>query len=183
VYSVPLLRDLYDHLEWADAGVWRAALEAPAAVADGELRERLRHIHATQHAFLDVWTGHAVGRYHDAAFPTLPDLYVWARHWYPRVRTYLGTLTDGDLAAPAPVPWAGLFRKHTGHDAAVTTLGETLFQVTSHSTYHRGQVNLRLRALGVEPPLVDYIAWLWQGRPLPVWLAVRPSEPGGEAAQ
>ena len=37
----------------------------------------------------------------------------------------------------------------------------------SHSTYHRGQVNARLREIGAEPPLVDYIAWLWFDRPAP----------------
>ena len=42
-------------------------------------------------------------------------------------------------------------------------------QVASHSTYHRGQVNARLREVGGTPPLVDYIAWIWFGRPAPNW--------------
>jgi uncharacterized damage-inducible protein DinB len=50
-----------------------------------------------------------------------------------------------------------------------TTIGETILQVALHSIYHRGQVNARLRALGQEPPLVDYIAWIWLGRPDPKW--------------
>lgn len=179
LYTVPLLQDLYRHLEWADASVWRLVLDSPAAVADAELRERLGHIHATQLAFLDVWTRRQIGRYQDARFPGTAELYAWARPYYAQVHTVLAALADADLAAPAPVPWARFFRQHTGDEPAVTTLGETLFQVTSHSTYHRAQVNTRLRALGVEPPLVDYIAWLWQRRPAPVWLAVRASEPGG----
>jgi uncharacterized damage-inducible protein DinB len=55
------------------------------------------------------------------------------------------------------------------------TLAETMLQVASHSTYHRGQVNARLRELAGEPPLVDYIAWIWFGRPAPEWNAVSPS--------
>lgn len=178
MFTVPLLQDLYRHLEWADAGVWKAALGSPAAVADAELRERLHHVHDAQRSFLDVWTQHPSGRDHEAQFPTLPDLYAWARPFYPRVHAVLATLTDGDLATPTPLPWARGFRDRMGAEPAVTTLGETLFQVTSHSTYHRGQVNLRLRALQVTPPLVDYIAWVWQRRPPPVWLGVRPSGPG-----
>jgi len=48
-------------------------------------------------------------------------------------------------------------------------LAKTAFQVTGHSTCHRGQVNTRLRELGAYPPLVDYIAWLWLGRPAADW--------------
>ena len=47
------------------------------------------------------------------------------------------------------------------------TLAETALQVAMHSTYHRGQVNARLRQIGGEPPLVDFIAWIWFGRPAP----------------
>jgi uncharacterized damage-inducible protein DinB len=46
-----------------------------------------------------------------------------------------------------------------------------MIQVATHSTYHRGQVNARLREVGGEPPLVDYIAWIWFGRPAPEWSA------------
>jgi uncharacterized damage-inducible protein DinB len=48
-------------------------------------------------------------------------------------------------------------------------MAETARQVAMHSMHHRGQVNARLRELGAEPPLVDYIAWIWRGRPEPMW--------------
>jgi uncharacterized damage-inducible protein DinB len=44
---------------------------------------------------------------------------------------------------------------------------EPIFQVTSHSTYHRGQVNARVREGGRRMPLVDFIAWVWFGKPDP----------------
>jgi uncharacterized damage-inducible protein DinB len=49
------------------------------------------------------------------------------------------------------------------------TLGETMLQVPSHTTSPRGQINADLRRLGGEPPLVDFIAWVWFGKPEPVW--------------
>ena len=67
------------------------------------------------------------------------------------------------------LPWAAGLTKRFGREPAPATLAETAFQVASHSTYHRGQVNTRLRELGAEPPLVDYIAWLWLGRPAAEW--------------
>ncbi len=48
-----------------------------------------------------------------------------------------------------------------------------------HSTHHRGQVAARLRELGGEPPLVDFIAWLWWKRPEPEWPAALDAEGGG----
>ena len=37
------------------------------------------------------------------------------------------------------------------------------------SGYHRGQVARRLRELGVEPPLTDFIAWAPMDRPAAEW--------------
>ena len=56
-------------------------------------------------------------------------------------------------------------------DAASPCSDYTVLQVISHSTHHRAQANTRLRMVGAEPPMVDYIAWLWRGRPKPEWPA------------
>ena len=73
------------------------------------------------------------------------------------------------LKGEVSMPWVKAFEAQLGRTLSTPTLGETIFQVTSHSTYHRGQVNARLREVGGEPPLVDYIAWIWFGRPEPDW--------------
>ena len=62
-----------------------------------------------------------------------------------------------------------MIERSLGRVPETTTLGETALQVPLHTIYHRGQVNARIRALGGEPPLVDYIAWIWLGRPAPEW--------------
>ena len=163
-----MLHDLYRHMEWADALVWSAALEVPEAAGDAKLRELLHHIHVVQHAFFRVWRGEP----RDAPYPTfddLPSLMRWGRSYYADAAAYLGGLDDGDLARPLPVPWAEMVERSLGRAPETTTLGETAFQVPLHTIYHRGQVNARLRALGGEPPLVDYIAWIWLGRPAPEW--------------
>lgn len=39
------------------------------------------------------------------------------------------------------------------------TLRSIITHVANHSTYHRGQIAARLRALNIDPPITDYIAF------------------------
>lgn len=73
------------------------------------------------------------------------------------------------LTKTIEIPWTKYFEDRIDGPAGPVTLGESIYQVVSHSMYHRGQANRRLRELGAEPPLVDYIAWLWFDRPEPDW--------------
>ena len=162
------LNDLYRHMEWADASVWRAVLAAEAARSDTKLRELFYHLHMVQRAFLRVWQGET--RY--TPFPTFDDvgpLIEWGRSCYPELFAQVKSWTDDDLTKPLNVPWASRLTKPLGREAKGTTLGQTAQQVALHSLYHRGQINTRLRELGGEPPLVDYIAWLWLGQPQADW--------------
>ena len=163
---LPLLRELYDHMKWADAIVWRAALAHPAAADDSFLRERFEHIHMVQRAFLFIWRGEAQ---HYDELASLADVARWGGEVHQLVQSHLGTLDDAALDRPLDLPWAARLVAQFGRQPAPTTLRETMMQVPMHSTYHRGQVNMRLRELGAEPPLVDYIAWLWMGKPAAQW--------------
>lgn len=166
--DVHALRDLYRHMDWADATVWTATLACTPAQADARLRELLTHLHLVQHAFLRTWRGEP----RDTPYPTftdLPPVAAWAREYHAAVPAFLETLTDARLAEPMPVAWADMVEKALGRKPATTTMGETVLQVALHSLYHRGQVNARLREVGGAPPLVDYIAWLWFGRPAAEW--------------
>ncbi len=169
MYTLDLLRDLYRHMEWADATVWSIVNATDDAQADGRLRELLFHVHFTQEAFLSVWKGEEVTFKSADAFPSLAEVQAWCRAFYGEAAAFLDDLSSERLDDPAPVPWVKYFARRWGRDAAVTTLGDTLMQVAMHSLYHRGQVNKQLRELGGEPPLVDYIAWIWMDRPAPDW--------------
>jgi uncharacterized damage-inducible protein DinB len=167
VYSRAAILDLLAHMEWADGEVWRAVLACEAAAGDPRIGDRLRHLHAVQQAFLAVWRNEPVTFPDLAAFPDLRAVRDWSRPYYADARAFLQGLAPGALAAPVVMPWAAELARQLGRDPGTPTLGETAFQVSSHSTYHRGQVNARLRELGGEPPLVDYIAWIWFERPAP----------------
>jgi uncharacterized damage-inducible protein DinB len=169
VSSLALIRDLFRHMEWADALIWSAVTGPIAGAPDSRLRDSLFHIHLTQRAFLQIWMGGPLPPFTPESFPTLADIRAWARSYFREVTAYLDSLDESRLATPLTVPWSQRLEQRLGRQPAPATLGDTLLQVPSHSTYHRGQVNRQLRELGVEPPLVDYIVWVWLGRPAPAW--------------
>ena len=162
------LPELLRHMEWADALTWRSVHALAAARSDAELHQRLHHIHLVQQAFLRIWRGQTVTPSDADDFADLDALRTWALPYYGELAEYLRTVDQASLDRPVVLPWSEELNQRFG-EVHPTTLRQTLLQVASHTTHHRGQVCARLRALGGEPPLVDYIAWLWQGQPRPDW--------------
>jgi uncharacterized damage-inducible protein DinB len=168
--SIDLLRQLIRHMEWADAEVWRAVLGHEAAVDDARLKNLLTHLHVVQRGFLILWTKQSFDPASaQPSFATLGDLRAWALTYYPESNRVLGAVDASRLKDVVEMPWARSLEAQLGRTIMMPTLGETIQQVASHSTYHRGQINARLREVGGQPPLVDYIAWIWFGRPAPNW--------------
>lgn len=169
MFSRDALQQLYRHMEWADARMWSAMLATEPT--DEKIKSWVVHIHVVQRAFITVWRGDdwkTVFRTPDE-FPTLADVRAWARPYYAEAHQFLGGTTDDQLAQALVMPWSSEIEKHIGRPPGVSTLGDTCFQVTSHTTHHRAQISARLRELGAEPPLVDYIGWLWFDRPPADW--------------
>lgn len=162
------LKDLYQHMEWADALVWRAVFSSSDAGADEKIRDYFYHLHLVQHAWLRAWRGEA----RDTPFPKFEDtraVMLWGRSYYDAIFTHLENLTDEKLSETMQLPWADIVERELGRIPEIISVGETMLQIPLHSLYHRGQINARLRAVGGEPPKVDYIAWVWLGRPTAEW--------------
>ena len=149
-------------MEWADAEVWRAIARHTGA-PDEKLRTIIVHIHNVQRGFLNVWTGKPMAFREGEEFASYAEVQEWARPFYGEAHDFLGSVDEARLTEPLEMPWVA------GRDFAKPAMNETMFQLTSHSTYHRGQANMRLRQLGVDPRNVDYIHWIWKGRPEPRW--------------
>jgi uncharacterized damage-inducible protein DinB len=163
------LLELYRHMEWADATLWGSVVASNTD--DARLKGLFVHVHVVQRSFLHVWSARPVTdafRQPDD-FAALADVRDWARSYYPAAREVLESATDDRFDRVVSLPWSEMLAVHLGRPPGPSTFAETAFQVTSHTTYHRGQINMRLRELGGEPPLVDYIAWLWFGRPPATW--------------
>lgn len=160
------LRDLYAHMEWADASVWRAVFASETAMTDQKVRETFHHLHLVQHAFLRAWRGEPP---EFPAFDNVQSVINWGRQYYAQVLPHFQKLTDEALREKMQLPWAEIVTRELGREPARITIGEAVLQVPLHSQYHRGQINARLRTVGGEPPRVDYIVWLWLERPAPDW--------------
>jgi len=168
MFSLTSLRDIYRHMEWADSMVWSALISSDTARDEPALLDKLRHIHRTQQYFLAVWRGETLDFTREET--SRDEELERARAFHSDARMWLEALNEDELGREACVPWADRYAQRIGRERAEpTSLGETVYQAAAHSSYHRGQASTLLRQAGVTPPLVDYIAWLWLGRPEPQW--------------
>jgi uncharacterized damage-inducible protein DinB len=156
------LRDLYTHQEWADAEHWSAIESCPPALGDEELRQRLQHLHLVQRGFLHVFKAEAINLKEELQKKLpLSDLKSTARAYHREVIPFLQGVAVDRLDEKLTIPWfPGGFSP---------TFREAALQCVMHSYYHRGQNATRIKQLGGKPPLTDYIAWVYKGRPAPVW--------------
>jgi uncharacterized damage-inducible protein DinB len=165
-----VIADLMRHMEWADALVWKTVIASPSAATNEVIRDRLHHLHNTQHAFLQVWQKPRQD------LPGVNPLDVdidalarWARSFYERVVSDESTLNEESLHRRIPDSLLQKAEQGLGPGASLPGIGDTVLQVVLHSAYHRGQINKKLRELGCEPPLTEYFIWVWRGRPRPEW--------------
>lgn len=160
--------ELVRHLQWADATIWQGLLESDEP-PDAKVLSWLHHIHLVQHAFLLLWRGAPIELEEESAFPDAEALARWGRDGHGELLEHLSSLGETDLDRQLDIPWTEELTKRWNRPIENVTLGQSALQVALHSTHHRGQVASRLRELGGEPPMTDYIAWLWIGRPEPPW--------------
>jgi uncharacterized damage-inducible protein DinB len=158
--SVRHVRELARHMAWADATVWQTVLATPQATGDEKVATTLHHMHLVQHIFFLAWTRAPFAVRERSEFSKLDDIAAWGLEAH---RSVLAT----DLDQEFRMPWAVHFEQNSKQPAGVHTLGESALQVFLHTQHHRGQVCARLREIGGVPPTVDFIVWLWSGRPLP----------------
>ena len=159
------MREMARHLAWADATLWNGVLAAPAAAGDAKIADTLHHIHLVQHIFLQAWTGAQFVVRERKEFATIDDIAAWGVEARRGVVAFIEGVSAGELARETRMPWAAFYEQQAKQPAGVHTLGESALQVFLHTQHHRGQVCMRMRDIGVVPPTIDFILWLWAGRP------------------
>lgn len=161
-------RDLLTHMEWADAQSWRAVRSLPAAQSDERLKWLTHHIHLVQSIYLQAWRGDPFQLTELSTYADLAAIETWARPFYPLAAAFAEAVDESMLRRPLEFPWSAMIAEKFGK-VLPATLSESAWQVFSHTTYHRGQLAVRIRELGGEPPLVDFLYWVWAGKPEPEW--------------
>lgn len=166
------LRDLTTHMAWADGQFFKAWSQGPRE--DEELRERWSHVLGTATFFSEIlrddhhlpwdkiksgevrppWLDQPLGSFDELRTLTKASHESWA-----------GTLAgwdDAALARQVRIPWFP-------DPPCVIRASEAVLQAVLHTQHHRGQCMTRLRDKGGENSNVDYIIWLWKGRPAAGW--------------
>ena len=167
--TISLLTDLMKHMEWADWVVWRDVMESKKAEEDEKLRELLLHYHITQTAFLQIWSEEPLIIPDEKNFKTLEIIRESVKVYYIKLKDYYKDIGNYDLDGYLNIPWKKDAGERLGIIAKDATLAEGIIQVALHSSHHRGQVNKRIRELGGEPALTDFLAWVWMGKPETKW--------------
>lgn len=162
-------RDLFRHMQWADAELWKSMTAHPPALEDAKLMGLVQHLHVVQRAFHLMWTGGAIDPETLYAKQEPLAMLASAREWYATAADYLDRFDESRMNDILFMPWLAHFEKQLGHSLQSPTYGESFLQLPMHSGYHRGQANMRLRELAGEPKNVDYITWIWFSRPAPTW--------------
>jgi uncharacterized damage-inducible protein DinB len=154
------LRDLFCHQAFTDAALLNAIRRHEAAARDQGLRTLVHHILVAHRYWIQIGQGLPFFVEEETTVPDSLDTIV-ARYQATHIqeRVWLDGLREIDLARPLESPF------FPGRQIA---MGDALMQVCMHSHGHRSQCATRLRALGGEPPRLDFILWL-KDRPVPVW--------------
>lgn len=163
------LIDLAKHMAWADATTWASVLGSESGRADQRIRMWLYHVHTVQQAFLQVWREELPQFRDPSEFPDVVALCRWGRDGHESLESFVARATPETFAREVRVPWAAEIGQTLNRQLSHPTLAQTVLQVAMHSAHHRGQVNARLRERGGEPPIGDFIAWVWWGQPSASW--------------
>jgi uncharacterized damage-inducible protein DinB len=161
---IPLatLRELFDYNYWARD----RQLEACAALSEEQflrpmgnsfssVRDVLAHLIFAEWVWLERWLGRSPTQADKQqvapeGFPTLASI---GERWSSvegNMRSYLTGLDDQNLSRPLTYTnWRG--------KVCTYPLGQTMFHLANHQTYHRGQVTTLLRQLGVAAPAIDFL--------------------------
>jgi len=155
------IRRWYSYARWANALMLdacatldRDALTREVGSSFGSVLGTLEHLYAADWLWLERWLGRS-----PAAFPA-KGTYTTVEEFraayealdVERMR-FLAALDDAALQAP-------LHYRNTKGEAYTYPLGEVLFHVSNHATYHRGQVMQMVRQLGGSVKSSDYLYWL-----------------------
>lgn len=164
---------LFTHMEWADSLIWKSVSGTEAARQDRTVMERLHHIHVVQRIYLQMWLGQPNRGRELSAFNDLLEVHSWARDYYRDLWKFIESVDAEVFSQSVEFPWAEELVKWFG-EARSATVQEAIVQVAMHTSHHRGQLCTMIRHLGGEPPLVDFIGWVWMGKPNAAWSSLAP---------
>jgi uncharacterized damage-inducible protein DinB len=161
--TVEGLTTLFDYSYWANAGLREVLSQLTTdqftehvAGSYGSIRNTMVHMLSAEWGWLERCGGAARGPALNAQdYPTATSLFERWHDVEARVREFLSTLHDGDLARRVE------FAIGSGARQSMA-LGPLLQHAAIHGVHHRGQVALLLRTLGHVPGNFDILIYYAQ---------------------
>ena len=163
------IENLLNHMMWADAEVWKKILSFDSVQNDERIKKLLYHLHQVQYAFYFLWNELPLEIPKPEEFSDLKSIAKWGFDYQQKLDEFLSSSKSDEKDKVIQIPWSVFVERKTKQKVVPATLEETMMQVASHSTYHRGQINTRFRELGGDPASVDLIVWIWLGKPKAGW--------------
>jgi uncharacterized damage-inducible protein DinB len=142
--------------KWANSRLMKA-VESLQSMQFEQLREKLAHILFWEEIWLMRWKGNSPGEVPGAA--ELPDFSAFEKRWqehYLDVRNFFSKISDEELKEVIS------YDNFQGEEWSYV-LWRMIFHAVNHSTHHRGQVATLLRQFNIDPPRLDFIAFLDEG--------------------
>jgi uncharacterized damage-inducible protein DinB len=161
--------NLLNHMIWADVEVWKKVLNFAATENDERIKKLLYHLHQVQYAFYFLWNELPMEIPKSEEFSELKSIAKWGFDYQQKLDEFRQSKKADEKEKLIDIPWSKFMERRIGTKVVPATLEETMQQVALHSTYHRGQINARFRELGGDPSMVDFIAWVWLGKPKADW--------------
>ena len=153
--NTELLQDLARHEMWADGLHWKALHENSTLLEDAEIRKRLNHMIMALRMLTALARGETVDPSGMKDIEPREQLEAAQGQANADLSAALDTI---DLHKMIALP-----RGPKGPWEAPA--GVLLLQAITHSQHHRGQNASRMRQLGVNPPMTDFVLWYGLGQP------------------
>lgn len=156
--SPELIQQLLDHNYWARdlqlgacAGLTQEQFLRPMGNSYASLRDTLAHLVAVEWLWLERWRGRSNPALEPAdVFPTLAAVSERWKVVEREMRAHFANLDAEALAKP-------LSYFNLKGESCSYSLETMILHALTHQAYHRGQVTMILRLLGVKPPTVDFL--------------------------
>ena len=153
--DVELLKEVARYQRWADGEHWKLLHGNATLLEDTEIRKRLNHMAIAYEMLAGLARGEA------------PDVAgMKERESIGELETTMRKATEGLERTLASVDLEKMIALPRGPKGPFEApAGVLLLQALMHSQHHRGQNASRMRELGVEPPMTDFVIWYAVGRP------------------
>ena len=155
-----MLRDLVQHKAWASAALLSAIRQSDAASDDEALRTLLHHIILANRFWLFSCLSRPFVVEGESQVPgslaAVADLF---QATHDLEADWISRAGESDMAHRLEGPLI---------PGGSCSIAHAYLQVCLHSQGHRSQCATRLRSLGGQPPVTDFIVWL-TNRPSPQW--------------